>query len=38
MLEITNIRQGAILNHNHGIETADSLTVMVEGFCSGSRI
>ena len=33
MLEITNIRQGAVLTHFHGKETADSLTVQVEGFC-----
>lgn len=31
MLEITNIRQGAILNHNHGKEEADGLTVRFEG-------
>ena len=31
MLEITNIRQGQILNHNHGIETGDALEVKVEG-------
>ena len=31
MIEITNLRQGAILNHNHGVETADSLTVKIEG-------
>ncbi|NMA21479.1 MAG: hypothetical protein GX927_12960 [Lentisphaerae bacterium] len=33
MLEITNIRQGAVLTHFHGKETADSLTVPVEGIC-----
>ncbi|HQL87175.1 MAG TPA: hypothetical protein PLH67_06100 [Lentisphaeria bacterium] len=33
MLEITNIRQGAVLTHFHGRETADSLTVSVEGIC-----
>ena len=31
MIEITNFRQGAILNHRHGIETADSLLVKLEG-------
>ncbi|MBE6377573.1 MAG: hypothetical protein E7051_02005 [Lentisphaerae bacterium] len=31
MIEITNYRQGAILNHRHGIETADSLLIKVEG-------
>ncbi|MBQ6472473.1 MAG: hypothetical protein IJJ33_10850 [Victivallales bacterium] len=31
MLEITNVRQGAILNHNHGQETKDSLVIRLEG-------
>jgi len=31
MIEITNFRQGAILNHNHGIETPDCLRVTIEG-------
>ena len=31
MLQITNIRQGAVLNHNHGIEDESGLTVLFEG-------
>ena len=31
MIEITNYRQGAILNHNHGEETEKSLKVRIEG-------
>ncbi|MBQ6472090.1 MAG: hypothetical protein IJJ33_08915 [Victivallales bacterium] len=31
MLEITNLRQGAILNHNHGQESDKSLKVRLEG-------
>jgi hypothetical protein len=31
MIEITNLRQGAILNHNHGIETGEGLTITVRG-------
>ena len=31
MIEITNLRQGAVLNHNHGRETDKSLTVRIEG-------
>ena len=31
MLEITNIRQGAILNHNHGVEDEHGLTIKIEG-------
>jgi len=31
MLQITNIRQGAVLNHNHGRETAEGLEVLFEG-------
>jgi len=34
MLEITNLRQGAVLNHNHGREDAQSLTVRLEGLSS----
>lgn len=33
MLEICNIRQGAVLTHKNGKEDKDSLTVKVEGFC-----
>ena len=38
MIEITNIRQGAILNHNHGTETEKSLTVLLEGLGSGRPV
>ena len=31
MIEITSHRQGAILNHNHGVETANSLKITIEG-------
>ena len=31
MLQITNIRQGAVLNHNHGREDDKGLTVFFEG-------
>ena len=31
MIEITNLRQGALLNHNHGAETEKALTIPVEG-------
>ncbi len=31
MVEITNLRQGAILNHNHGTESDRSLRIKVEG-------
>lgn len=31
MIEITSHRQGAILNHNHGIETDNSLKITVSG-------
>ena len=31
MIEITSHRQGAILNHNHGIETASSLKITIGG-------
>ena len=36
MLELTFPRNGAILNKNHGIETAESLTVDFTGFCDVS--
>ena len=35
MIEITNYRQGAILNHNHGKEGRKSLKVKVEGISEG---
>ena len=31
MIEITNLRQGAILNHNHGKESEISLLVNIQG-------
>ena len=31
MIEITNLRQGAILNHNHGRECEKALVIPVEG-------
>ena len=31
MISITNFREGAILNHRHGRESRDALTVTVEG-------
>ena len=31
MIEITSHRQGAILNRNHGKETADSLRITICG-------
>ena len=31
MLEITNLRSGAVLNRHHGIETPDHLEITVEG-------
>ena len=37
MIEITNMRQGAVLNHNHGAETDDDLTVTVEGISKSGR-
>ena len=30
MLEITNLRDGEVLNHHHGIETEDYLKVTTE--------
>ena len=35
MIQITNFRQGTILNHNHGKETNDGLTVAIEGLSEG---
>lgn len=37
MLEITSHRQGAILNHNHGIETENSLKVTVSGISDSGQ-
>ena len=37
MIEITSHRQGAILNHNHGIETESSLKIKVEGISEAGR-
>ena len=34
MVEITNLRQGVVLNHNHGVETGNELRISVEGFSS----
>ena len=34
MLNITNYREGAVLNAKHGCETSDSLTVAIEGICN----
>ncbi len=31
MIEISNFRQGAVLNHNHGIESENALRITVEG-------
>ena len=31
MIEITNFRQGAILNHNPGVESDESLRICIEG-------
>ncbi|MBQ4328537.1 MAG: hypothetical protein IJC27_02300 [Lentisphaeria bacterium] len=31
MIEITSYRQGAILNHNHGVESENALRIKVEG-------
>jgi len=38
MLQITNFRQGAILNHNHGTETDRSLKIRIEGICDGQPV
>ncbi len=37
MLDITNFRQGAVLNHNHGKETEKSLTIKIEGISEYGR-
>lgn len=37
MLEITNLRHGAVLTHFHGRESGDGLTVRVEGICDPGR-
>ena len=37
MIDITNYRQGAILNHNHGKETEKSLLVTIEGISEYGR-
>ena len=34
MIEISNFRQGAVLNHNHGIESENALRITVEGISS----
>ncbi|MBE6367329.1 MAG: hypothetical protein E7052_05400 [Lentisphaerae bacterium] len=34
MVEITNFRQGAVLNHNHGCESNNALRVTIEGISS----
>ncbi len=34
MLEITNLRDGAVLNHHHGVESEDGLEITVEGLAS----
>ena len=34
MLRIECPRHGALLNHNHGSETADGLTIMLRGKCT----
>ena len=34
MISVTNFREGAVLNARHGIETAESLTVRIEGLNS----
>ena len=31
MIEITNLRQGAVLNHNHGTETEEYLNIQIQG-------
>jgi len=33
MFEITSLRNGAVLNHHHGVEDEHGLTVKVEGIC-----
>ena len=31
MIEITNLRQGALLNHNHGKESENALEIKIQG-------
>ena len=38
MLEITSHRNGEVLNHNHGQETADCLAISVEGLADPQSI
>ena len=38
MLEVTNIRNGAILNHARGTETDDYLEIKVEGIADPQAI
>ena len=37
MIEITSHRQGAILNRNHGVESADSLKITIQGISESGR-
>lgn len=37
MIDITSHRQGAILNHNHGVETESGLKIRVEGISETGR-
>jgi hypothetical protein len=37
MLEVTFPRQGAVLNHNHGVETKEYLSIKVQGFCGSGQ-
>lgn len=34
MLEITNLRDGAVLNHHHGVESDGALEIVVEGLAA----
>ena len=38
MLEITNLRDGEVLNHHHGIETEDYLKVTVQGLAAPQAV
>lgn len=38
MLQITNYRQGSILNHNHGLESDKSLKIRLEGISDGNPV
>ena len=38
MLEITNLRNGAVLNHNHGVETDDCLEIQIEGIADPQAV